>query len=155
MTPEERVALRRFYDFRCGYCGVKEIEVGSELTIDHFQPRSQNGPDEWDNWIYSCFTCNNFKGDYWQPRAVHRILHPLRDNLTEHIAEKNDGKLIPLSETGRFHIKRLHLNRSALIAHRLQVHRSERNSQERIELQQRLAEADQEITRLRRRLERM
>jgi hypothetical protein len=155
MTPEERAALRRLYEYRCGYCGVSETDVGAELTIDHFQPRSRGGQDQWDNWVYGCFTCNNHKGDYWQPESVQRILHPLRDYLAEHIAEQSDGTLVGLTETGRFHIERLHLNRPALVAHRLQARRAERNERELAELQRRLVEVDGEVTRLRQRLERM
>ena len=47
MAPsnENRMAVREQYNFRCGYCGVSEIDVGSELEIDHFQPTSQRGSD--------------------------------------------------------------------------------------------------------------
>ena len=51
---------------RCGYCGVEEAEVGAELTVDHFQPRAQNGTDNAANLVYCCNACNQFKGDYWQ-----------------------------------------------------------------------------------------
>ena len=46
MTAAERRALRERYQFRCGYCGVHENEVGAELTVDHFQPRSSGGTDQ-------------------------------------------------------------------------------------------------------------
>jgi 5-methylcytosine-specific restriction endonuclease McrA len=62
MRPEEREVLRRRFDFRCGYCGVSENDVGAELTVDHYHPRSRNGPDEPANWVYSCFACNTHKG---------------------------------------------------------------------------------------------
>jgi hypothetical protein len=38
--PERRARVRERYGARCGYCGVHENEAGSELEIDHFQPRS-------------------------------------------------------------------------------------------------------------------
>ncbi len=113
-----RNALRAQYRYRCGYCGVEETEVGAELTVDHFQPRSQGGSDELDNLVYCCNACNQFKGDYWQPESAERILHPLRDSLAEHISELKNGRLHALTETGKFHIHHLHLNRSALIANR-------------------------------------
>jgi len=43
MRQEERDTLRRLFRFCCGYCGVTERDIGAELTVDHFQPRSQGG----------------------------------------------------------------------------------------------------------------
>ncbi len=75
MTPEQRTALRRRYQFRCGYCGTSETATGAELTVDHFQPRSHGGPEEPENWVYRCHACNEFKGDFWQPGV---LLHTAR-----------------------------------------------------------------------------
>lgn len=62
---EPREAIRRAYDYRCGHCGVHEEDTGSELQIDHFQPRSAGGGDDLDNLVYRCPTCNRLKGDFW------------------------------------------------------------------------------------------
>ena len=36
MTESEiRQAVRRAYNFACGYCGVREEDAGSELELDH------------------------------------------------------------------------------------------------------------------------
>lgn len=118
MRTSERQTLRARYLFRCGYCGIREADAGAKLTIDHFQPRSQGGSDETDNLVYCCHACNEFKGDYWQPNATHRILHPLRDDHSEHFVLTSEDVLNPLTETGAFHIQRLHLNRRELISHR-------------------------------------
>lgn len=88
------------------------------MTIDHFQPRSQGGSDVLDNLVYCCPACNEFKGDYWKPDSPRRILHPLRDNQAEHMVLTAEDLLPPLTETGAFHIRRLHLNRNELILHR-------------------------------------
>jgi 5-methylcytosine-specific restriction endonuclease McrA len=82
MTPQQRDTLRQLYQFRCGYCGTSESEMGAELTVDHFQPRSRGGTEEANNWVYCCHACNEFKGDLWQPGSTGRILHPLQDDLT-------------------------------------------------------------------------
>jgi 5-methylcytosine-specific restriction endonuclease McrA len=58
MTAAERLALRQRYNFCCGYCGVRETDVGAALTIDHFQPISRGGEDTPANWVYCCFACN-------------------------------------------------------------------------------------------------
>jgi hypothetical protein len=74
--------------------------------------------DESENWVYCCHACNEFKGDYWQPRSSKRILHPLRDSLAAHLVEHEDGMLCGLSKTGTFHIEKLQLNRPQLVNHR-------------------------------------
>ena len=118
-----RESIRALYAFRCGYCGVTEIESGSQLEIDHFCPRSQGGENTLDNLIYACPTCNRFKGDYWpEPEASLdlMLLHPQRDDLPAHISALPDGRLIGLTKRGWFHIQRLRLNRAQLIDLRLQ-----------------------------------
>jgi hypothetical protein len=94
------------------------MDAGARLTVDHYQPESQGGQDEPGNWVYCCHACNEFKSDYWHSESALRILHPMRDNLTDHLAEQPDGTLQALTETGEFHIQKLSLNRPALVAHR-------------------------------------
>jgi HNH endonuclease len=136
MRASERESLRLLYQFRCGYCGVRETDVGSELTIDHFHPLSRDGIDELGNWVYWCHACNEFKGDYWNPGSARRILHPLRDPIASHVVERPDGTLEPLTETGVFHIQRLRLNRVSLIENR----RERRLTADILKLQARLLE---------------
>jgi len=52
-----------------------------------------------------CHACNSHKGDYWQPGTARRLLHPLRDNLAEHLVSSDDGTLRSLTETGTFHMR--------------------------------------------------
>jgi hypothetical protein len=124
ITSELRQAVRHAYNYRCGYCGVREEDVGCELEIDHFRPKSAGGGDELENLVYCCTTCNRHKGKFWPDdpeKASSRILHPLLDDLASHLREEEDGRLIALSKTGRFHIERLKLNRPARIALRLRL----------------------------------
>ncbi len=100
MRPDERETLRHRFQFRCGYCGVSERDAGAELTVDLFQPHSQAGLHEPENWVSCCHACNEFKADFWQPDSLSRILHPLRDNLTAYRAEQPDGIFQAPSETG-------------------------------------------------------
>jgi hypothetical protein len=121
MTEEtRRAAVRAAYDGRCGYCTVHEAEAGTELEIDHFQPRSVGGSDDLDNLVYCCTTCNRLKGDFWPATdpltTIRRLLHPKRDNLTEHLHEELDGHIVALTTTGAFHLSRLRLNRPPLLA---------------------------------------
>jgi len=118
VTAAEQNELRARFQFRCGYCGVDETDVGAILHHDHFHPTSRGGADEVGNWVYCCFACNSFKGSYWpQSSGDLVLLHPLRDDSSPHIKEEN-GLLIGLSPQGRFHIELLHLNRAPLVLHR-------------------------------------
>jgi len=155
MRHEERESLRRRFGFRCGYCGVAEREVGSELTVDHFQPRSRGGSDEPDNWVYCCHPCNEFKGDYWQPDSSQRILHPLRDAIDTHMVEQEDGTLRAFSETGSFHIERLHLNRPQLVEYRCERRLLEAARRTRARLLKSLKELEEQVRTLTADLERL
>jgi len=46
-------------NFKCAYCGRSDLQ----LTIDHIEPKSRGGLDEWENLITACIKCNNKKGD--------------------------------------------------------------------------------------------
>jgi HNH endonuclease len=116
--------IRQRYNYHCGYCGVSEADTGSELTVDHYRPRSANGSDDEDNLVYACIKCNQFKGDFFPDsddlQHGRRVLHPFRDEISVHIREDTlQGYLEPLTDIGRFHITLLQLNRPALVAHRL------------------------------------
>ena len=143
-----RDAIRARYRFRCGYCGVEESEVGAELTVDHYQPRAHGGSDEPDNLVYCCNACNQFKGDYWQPDSAERVLHPLLDDLSQHVAELKNGRLQPLTGQGGFHIGHLHLNRPQLVANR-------RRKRRLLETQAQQQASLQTIQRLTREMERL
>ncbi|MBI1831540.1 MAG: HNH endonuclease [Planctomycetes bacterium] len=111
--------VRARYAGRCGYCGVTEGEAGGELTVDHFRPESGGGDDSDDNLVYSCFRCNTYKADFTPTpddlRQTFRILHPLLDDIAAHLRENSQtGAIEPLTETGRFHVALLRLNRPQL-----------------------------------------
>ncbi len=117
MTESElRQAVRQTSNFACGYCGVREEDAGSELELDHFKPRSAGGDNRPENLVYCCTTCNRIKGDFWADSADgKRLLHPHHDDLSLHLRQETDGLLTGLRETGKFHLKRLRLNRPPLI----------------------------------------
>lgn len=133
VKTETRAAVRAAFGGRCGYCGVSEASVGGELEMDHFHPQAAGGSDEIDNLVYSCTTCNRFKGDYASaadaPDSL-RLLRPNVDDLTTHIFEQAHGDLLGLTPRGWFHIQRLNLNRPQLVEmrrlhHTMQAQRDE------------------------------
>lgn len=88
-----------------------------KLEPDHFKPRSLGGNDMLENLVYCCTTCNRIKGDFWAIAPIEkRLLHPQRDNLNLHLRQDSEGLLTGLTETGKFHLKRLRLNRPPLVA---------------------------------------
>jgi hypothetical protein len=118
IRAQTKRTVRTLYEFRCGYCGVSEAQVGAELTYDHFRPQSLNGSDEAANLVYACHACNEFKGDYFSEDQATRLLHPLLDDVDLHVAEMPDGTLRPLTDLGQVYIDRIQLNRPALVANR-------------------------------------
>jgi hypothetical protein len=141
MPAQVKEMLRQLFHYQCGYCGVREVDVGSELTIDHFQPRSRGGSDELRNLVYSCHACNEFKGDFWS-RGSPQILHPLEDDLSQHFLEAAEGTLLPLTASGSLHIERLRLNRPQLVEFRLERRQLEAARQAEKRLLDRLSSLD-------------
>ena len=120
MRDDVREQVRVLYEYHCSYCGVRESDAGARLTLDHYCPRSSGGTDALDNLVYCCHACNEYKGDFWHEEVSLRLLHPLREDMTAHLAPSEAGRLHGLTARGNLHIERLRLNRPQLIAYRLQ-----------------------------------
>ena len=132
------------------------------LEIEHFQPLSKGGTNDIENLLYACTICNRFKSDYWagEETSIHlRLLHPIHNNLEEHLSELPNGMLIGLTEWGWFHIEWLHLNRPQLITLR-QTRRQETEDaalktqlqSANLQLQQRIIQLEREILHLKERI---
>lgn len=120
ITAELRRDVRERAQFACEFCEVTETDTGAELTIDHFRPQTRGGTDEFDNLLYSCARCNQYKSDYWpsQPDDL-PLWNPRQELRAQHLLELEDGTLHPLTQVGAFTIHRLRLNRPALVAYRV------------------------------------
>jgi len=115
-----REQVRQRANFACEYCGVSEEDTGGQLTIDHFRPRSKGGDDRFDNLLYCCIRCNQYKQDYWPATPDDPSLWNPRDTpFSQHFHLLDDGTLYPRTATGAFTLKRLRLNRAPLVTHRL------------------------------------
>lgn len=166
MAHPLHAVVRQNYRFCCGYCGVSESQAGGDLTVDHYRPTSRVGGDEEANLVYACFKCNGYKGGFWPNQtdqiAERRVLHPLRDDVTQHFGEDSATHwLEPHTATGRFHIALLQLNRPALVEHRrsqrlalLQREEIELLRQQNSHLRATISAQEQYISRLRQILER-
>jgi hypothetical protein len=151
VSLQTRQQVREFFQFRCGYCGVLETEYGATLTIDHYQPVSRGGSDNSENLVYCCHACNEFKSDYWNPDSPERLLNPRRDDLSLHLRENENAEIEGLTETGIFHLTRLHLNRPPLLLQRQIRRRREQWEARMLALEIRLAHAEALLARQRRR----
>jgi HNH endonuclease len=146
-----RREIRSLYGACCGYCGVCEGDVGSELTLDHFQPVARLGQDTRENLVYCCFACNAFKGDYWPDDPDLRLLHPLHVDIGEHLRLESDGQLTALTPAGERQITLLHLNRPPLVRQRFQVQERRLEQRTQRELRRELEQMEQRLQRLERR----
>jgi 5-methylcytosine-specific restriction endonuclease McrA len=75
--PEQGVKLNRRNLFardrnRCQYCG--HLFPSSELSLDHVIPRSQGGPDTWENLVCACVKCNSRKGGRTPDQARMKLI---------------------------------------------------------------------------------
>lgn len=86
--PRDGVKLNRRNLFardrnRCQYCG--HLFPTSELSIDHVVPRSQGGPDTWQNLVCACVRCNARKGgrtpDQARMKLIKKPVQPRRSPL--------------------------------------------------------------------------
>lgn len=86
--PQQRVKLNRRNLFardhnRCQYCG--RHFHSAELSIDHVIPRTQDGPDTWENLVCSCVGCNSRKGGRTPKQAgmklIKKPIQPKRNPL--------------------------------------------------------------------------
>lgn len=119
VSDATREFVRRRASYGCEYCGLREQDVSGHLTVDHFQPLSKGGSDSVENLVYCCIWCNQHKLDYWpQQKDDIPLWHPRTSDHSTHFLLLEDGLLQPITECGSFTIRRLQLNRSALIAYR-------------------------------------
>ncbi len=120
ISAKLREQVRRRANFACEFCGVSETDVGGQLTVDHFRPRSKGGTDSFDNLVYCCVPCNQYKLDYWPADSDDSELwNPRRWPVEQHFLELEDGTLHALTVMGAFTLQRLRFNRPELIDHRL------------------------------------
>ncbi len=75
--------------------------------------------------------------------------------MAAHVVEQFDGTLRALSETGAFHIERLHLNRRQLVAYRCERRLLEVARQTRARLLQRLQQLEVQVQSLTAQLEKL
>jgi hypothetical protein len=106
--------------FACEYCSVSETDTAGKLTVDHFRPTITGGTESLDNLLYCCWSCNQYKADYWPKNPGEMPLwNPRKEIGSVHFIEMEGGSLHALTPVGAFTLRRLRLNRGPLVAYRL------------------------------------
>lgn len=143
IDKELKEHLHKVFHGKCGYCETK-IESPELGTVDRYRPnngvRDENEfhqdlywwlTFEWDNLIYCCKQCNQYKGNYF-PTKGRRILNekddlateyrmlvnPYEDNPSDHFSYDDSGNIHAMTEEGYQTIELLRLDRTDLLEKR-------------------------------------
>ncbi len=136
--------LHDIFHGKCGYCEIR-IENPQKGTIDRYRPnngvRDKNEyyqdlywwlTFEWDNLIYCCKDCNQYKANYFPilgKRSLFSnedlklekplLVNPCIENPDQHFFFHQDGEVSALTQMGEQTIELLRLNRKNLVDKRL------------------------------------
>lgn len=136
-------SLHEVFHGKCGYCetGIDSTVLG---TIDRYRPnngvrdKSEFHQDlywwltfEWDNLIYCCKECNQYKANYFPIKGKRNlnekddlateyrmIVNPYEDNPSDHFSYDDSGNIHAITEEGYQTIELLRLDRTDLLEKR-------------------------------------
>ncbi len=113
---EEKNNYREYYpelkeDFQgiCGYCGKYYKISRAMFEPDHFVPKkySKTRINDYNNLVFSCFTCNRKKGGKWpteDPLVCHNgdcgFIDPTSEEFDEHLSRDENGNIVPKTNLG-------------------------------------------------------
>jgi hypothetical protein len=114
--------VREDFNRQCAYCLLAEILAGGEenFELDHFRPKSlfPNRLNDFYNIYYACHPCNQIKKDAWPPAALEArrigFVDLCKDDFATHFQINADGRWEGITESGRYTIDILRLNRRHL-----------------------------------------
>jgi hypothetical protein len=126
---EFRPYVRNDFQQTCAYCLVHELLAAGEenFELDHFKPASKCKAlrDDFYNLYYSCHPCNHIKRAKWpDDRLIDKgvgFVDLCKDDFENHFRELADGCWEGLTESARYTIDALRLNRRHLKQIRLLV----------------------------------
>jgi hypothetical protein len=108
--------IRERAQYRCEYCHYPEILSTAPLSVDHIQPRSPGGTDEFENLALACRRCNERRYNFTQgpdPKTDLEapIFNPRTQNWSDHFLWSTDGLcIIGITPVGRVTCQRIDLN---------------------------------------------
>ena len=129
--PAFRPFVRVDFCWRCAYCLLAELWAAGEgnFELDHFRPKSLFPAFERDfyNLYYACHPCNNTKHQKWPPEDLEArgigFVDLCQDEFNTHFRANDDGTWDGLTESGRYTIEILRLNKEHLVKARLLLRR--------------------------------
>lgn len=107
ISPAIRQQVRQRAGGLCEYCHANEQWQFIRFTIDHVQPSSAGGGDDFENLALACRNCNERRGNQCEaidPETgrVHSLFHPRQKKWQEHFAWSADKiRLVGLTGIGR------------------------------------------------------
>jgi len=115
--------VRNDFCHRCAYCLIAEwLAAGVEnFELDHFRPKSLFPEKKQDfyNLFYACHPCNMLKHDSWPPEDLEArgitFVDLCEDDFQTHFKLLEDGTWDGITESGRYTIEILRLNREHLV----------------------------------------
>jgi hypothetical protein len=118
--------LRPDFQYRCAYCLTHEFYFlqGDGGEVDHHRPLNASGHDfshlrnVYSNLYWTCGQCNREKGNLWPSDAEyaqgHRFLDPCVQDHDDHWDTLADGTVSAKTDTGRYTIRYIRLDRQRL-----------------------------------------
>jgi hypothetical protein len=108
--------LRDEFQFRCVFCLHREKwerRGWRAFRIDHIIPQSIDEAKicDYDNLLYTCDACNEFKSDWVIP-------DPCKHGYSSHYRFEEDGTVVALSDFGKMYIDVLKLDTPYLVTYR-------------------------------------
>jgi hypothetical protein len=118
-----RPYVRADFCRRCAYCLLDELTASGEenFEMDHFRPKSRFPElhDDFYNLYYACHPCNHIKHDYWPPPDLEArgigLVDLCAEDFATHFRPIDDGRWDGITESGRYTIEILRLNREHLV----------------------------------------
>ena len=114
IPAELRRLVRERARERCEYCLIPESAVFAPHEIDHVVAEKHGGATEASNLAFSCVLCNKRKGSDLtsiDPTTgdIVPLFHPRQNRWAEHF-QIVEGRVEPLTSTGRVTVRLLQLN---------------------------------------------
>ena len=128
------VALRQLIyeqaEGRCEYCLIPDDAAFAAHEIDHVIAEKHGGLTEANNLALSCSLCNKQTGSDLtsidpETNQIVRLFNPREDRWRDHF-RLSEGRIVPLSATGRVTERLLRLNNAARIKERNALLRTNR-----------------------------
>lgn len=116
ISDQTRQLVRRRANYLCEYCHSSEEASAALFSIDHIQPRSLNGSDDFDNLALACQRCNGYRYNFTSgvdpmTQATVSLFNPRQQRWLEHFSWIEDGlRIRGQTPIGRATCDRLDLN---------------------------------------------